>query len=89
MEYLKIIYLFDNTPDQPFEFRTKNRFERNDDSRGKYNTSSQIKFKTSMLKSSLCDYSDAYILVKGTITIASVLPQAVNPNNNNKDVVFD
>ena len=42
-----------------------------------------------MLKSSLCDYSNAYIIVKGTITIASVLPQAVNPNNNNKDVVFD
>ena len=34
------------------------------------NTSSQIKFKTSMVKSSLCDYSDAYILVNGTVTIA-------------------
>ena len=41
-----------------------------------------------MLKSSLCDYSDAYILVKGTITIAPVPPPAVNPNNNNKEVVF-
>ena len=42
-----------------------------------------------MLKSSLCDYSDAYILAKGTIKIASVPPPAVNRNNNNKDVVFD
>ena len=39
------------------------------DSRATYNTNSQIKFKTSMLKSSLCDYSDAYVLLNGTITI--------------------
>ena len=37
-------------------------------SRGVYNTNSDIRFKTTMLKSSLCDYSDAYILVKGRIT---------------------
>ena len=41
----------------------------NDDSHGMYNTSSQIRFKTSMLRSSLCDYSGAYKLVSGTITI--------------------
>ena len=41
-----------------------------DKSRGTYNVNSQIKFKTAMLKSSLCDYSDAYILAKGKITIA-------------------
>ena len=41
----------------------------NDESRGAYNAPSQIKFKTAMLKSSLCDYIDAYILVKRTITI--------------------
>ena len=39
------------------------------DSRATYNTNSQIKFKTSILKSSLCDYSDAYVLLNGTITI--------------------
>ena len=43
--------------------------EINDESRGKYNDEKQIRFKTTMLKSSLCDYSDAYILVKGKITI--------------------
>ena len=48
----------------------KNWVEINDESRGTYNVNSQIKFKTTMLKSSLCDYSDAYILVKRTITIA-------------------
>ena len=41
----------------------------NDDSRETYNVNSQIRFKTSMLKSSLCDYSNAYILVKGTTTV--------------------
>ena len=88
MEYQKLINLLDNTPNQPSKFRTKNRVKINDDVRGMNNTNSQIKFKTSMLNSSLCDYSDAYILVKETITIAPVPPTAVNPNNNNKEVVF-
>ena len=43
--------------------------EVNDESRGTCNVNSQIKFKATMQKSSLCDYSDAYILVKGKITI--------------------
>ena len=67
MEYEKIINLLKNTPNQPTKFRTKNWVEINDDSRGTYNTNSQIRFETSMLRSSLCDYSEAYILVSGTI----------------------
>ena len=59
MEYQKIINFLDNTPNQPTKFRTKNCLEINDDARGTYNTNIQIKYKTSMLKSSLCDYSDA------------------------------
>ena len=47
----------------------KNRVEIKDDPRGTYNKNSQIKFKTTMLNPSLCDYSDAYILVEGTIAI--------------------
>ena len=69
MEYQKIANLIDGTSNQQSKFRTKNWVEINDESRGTYNVSSRIKFKTTMLKSSLCDYSDAYILVKGTITI--------------------
>ena len=69
MEYQKIANLIDDTPNQPSKFRTRNWVEINYESRGLYNVNSQIKFKTTMLKSSLCDYSDAYILVKGTITI--------------------
>ena len=52
MEYQKIINMLVNTPNRPSKFRTRNSVEINDDSSGMYNTNSQIKFKTSMLKSS-------------------------------------
>ena len=83
----KNMNLLDNMPNQPTKFRTKNWIETNDDARGTYSTNSQIKFKISMLKSNLCDYSDAYILVKGTITVAQVLAPAA-PDNVGKEVVF-
>ena len=68
MEYQKIANLLDNASNQPSRFRTRNWVEVNDDLRGTY-TNADIKFKTTMLKSDLCDYADAYILVKDTITI--------------------
>ena len=73
MESQKIINLLDNASNQPSKFKSKNWVEINDESRGTYNTNSQIEFKTTMLKSSLCDYSDAYIyiLVKGTIALTN------------------
>ena len=61
--------LLDNASNQSSKFRTKNLVEINDESRGGYTTGSNIKFKTTMLKSSSFDYADAYILVKGTIAI--------------------
>ena len=69
MEYQKMINFLDNTPNQLPKFRTKNWIERNDQSKEMYNTNSGTGFKTTMLKSSLCDYSDVNILVKGRITI--------------------
>ena len=42
-----------------------------------------------MLKSSLCDYSDAYVLVKGTITIQNTAATEATPNNKNKQVKFE
>ena len=63
MEYQKIENLMDDASNQPSKFRTKYWVEINDESRKTYNVNSEIKFKTVMLKSSLCDYSDAYILV--------------------------
>ena len=65
MEYQKTINFLENAPNQPTKFRTKNWAEINDDWRRKYNTNSHIKFKTS----SLSDYGDAYVLVKGSIAI--------------------
>ena len=66
----------------------KNWVEVNDESRGTYNFNNQIKFKNTMLKSSLCDYSDAYILVKGTITVNNTAAADANTNNTNKKVTF-
>ena len=67
MEYQEIINLLDNTPNQSSKFKTKNWIEINDQWRGVYNVNSDIRFK--MLKSSLYNYNDGYILVKGEITI--------------------
>ena len=63
--------MLDNTPNQPTKFRRKNWVEINVDARGMYDINSQIKFKTSILRVSLCDYRDVYILVGGTITITA------------------
>ena len=60
-----MVNLLDNTSNQTSKFRTKNWVEIDDKSNGTYNTNTQIKFKTSVLKCSLCNYSDSYILVKG------------------------
>ena len=61
--------MLDSASNQPSKFGTSNWVEINDESRGDYTTDSDIKFKATMLRSSFCDYADAYILVKGTITI--------------------
>ena len=89
MEYKKIINLLDNTRNQN-KFRTKNWVEINDDSRGTYETNSQIKFKTLILRSSLCDYSDAYILLSGNITITGAGNDDIarQLDERNKGVIF-
>ena len=82
MKYQNITNLLNNTPIQPSKFRSKSWVEINDNACGRYNTNSQIEFKTSVRKSSLYYYSGAYILVKGTITIAA--KAGGNPNNGDK-----
>ena len=69
MEYQKIANLLNDESNKPSKFRTRNWVEINDEARGTYSPNKQIKFKTSMLRSSLCDYSDAYLLVKGNILL--------------------
>ena len=67
MEYQKIANLLNNASNKPSKFRTRHWVEINDDIRGTYSANKQITLKTAMLRSSLCHYSDAYILVKGNI----------------------
>ena len=83
MEYQKIANLLRDESNQASKFRTRNWVEINDVARGTYTPNKQIKFKTSMLRSSLCDYSDAYILVKGNITINNTAADGTAANNTN------
>ena len=73
---------------KPSQFRTKNWVEIDEDVRGVYSRNKQIRFKTSMLRSSLCDYSDAYILVKGNITVNDTAADGAAANNTNEKVIF-
>ena len=78
MEYQKNINLLDTTSDSVPRFITEKWIEVHDQPRSaesRYKPSKQIKFKTSPLQSDLCDYSDAYIVLKGTITVT-------DPDNN-------
>ena len=91
MEHQKVAKFLDkevalNVWNKPSKFRTRNWVEINDDIRGAYSPNKQIRFKTAMLKSSLCDYSDAYILVKGNITVNNTTAAA--HDNTNKKVIF-
>ena len=85
MEYQRIANLTDDTSNQSSKFRAKNWVEINDESIGKYNVNSQIKFKTTMLNSSLCDYSNAYILVKGKITITGTVADTATRQADERD----
>ena len=58
-----------------------------DDSHRTYGIGHPLRFKTSMIRSNLCDYSDAYIHVKGAITIPNIWTAAA-PDNRNKKVIF-
>ena len=78
--------MLDSASNQPSKFRTKNWVEINDESRGTYSVNRQIIFKTSMLRSSLCDYSDACILVKGNITVNNIAAEDAAANNTNKKI---
>ena len=60
----------------------------NDESKGRYDNSN-IRFKTSMIRSNLCDYSDVYILVKGTITVPNTAAAGVSVNNTNKKLILE
>ena len=74
-------------PNQTSKFRTKYWIEMNEDARGTYNANSEIRFKTSVLKSRLCVYSDAYILLSGTITAPK--REITTAPNNRKNIIIE
>ena len=78
MEYQKIINLLGNIPDQVPGFTTKKWVEVYDESGGTYDVNKEIRFKTPVLRSYLCDYNNAYIIVTGKITV-------INPNDDTYD----
>ena len=86
MEYQKIANLLNDGSNKPSKFR--NWVKINDDVKGVYSPNKQIRFKTIMLRSSLCDYSDAYILVKRNITVNNTAAAGAAANNTNKQVIF-
>ena len=88
MEYRKISNLINDALNQPSRFRRRNWVEINDEARGTYSPNKQIKFKTSMLRSSLCDYSDAYILVNENITVNNNADAGAAASNTNEKVIF-
>ena len=74
MEYQKITNLLGTTLDEIPRFITKKWVKVHDQSGSaddRYKPSKQIRFKTSILRSDLCDCSDAYIVVKGDITVTN------------------
>ena len=73
MKFQKIANFLDTTSDDKDlpRFVTKKWIEVYDQSEGNYNVNKEIRIKTSMLRSDLCDFSDAYIVVKRTITVTN------------------
>ena len=80
MEAQKIINLLDNTENEYSKFATKKWYVIDSESNGNYSKDEEIKFLTRSIESSLCDYSDAYILVTGDIT--------ATPNNAATQIIF-
>ena len=94
MKYQKIVTLLDNTPNPPSKFKTKICVKINDESQGTYNKDNQIRLKSSMLRSSLRDYSDIYIyiyiyiLVKRNTNVVNIAAQGQPNNGDSKKVTL-
>ena len=71
MEFQKITNFIDINSDNKYlpKFITKKWIEVYDQSEGNYNVNKEIRIKTSMLRSDLCDFNDEYIVVKGNIAV--------------------
>ena len=99
METQKIVNLLNGSDNENSKFATKKWYVIDSESKGNYSHENPIKFLTSSLESSLCDYSDAYILVTGNITVTKTiavpagspdgtLPQRKQPLDAATQVIF-
>ena len=73
MEFQKIAHMLNNVSNQSSKFRTKNWVEINDSVKGSYFPNKQIKFKATMIRSSLCDYSDVYVIILLLMVLLQVI----------------
>ena len=80
METQKIINLLNGSDNENSKFATKNWYIIDSESNSNYSHHNPIKFLTKSIESSLCDYSDAYVLVTGNINVTG--------GNNNTKVTF-
>ena len=80
METQKIVNLLNGSDNENAKFATKKQYIIDSESKGVYSHEDEIKFFTSSLESSLCDYSDVYILVTGNINVTG--------GDNNTKVAF-
>ena len=87
MKYQKIKNLLADTTNQPSKYKTLTWFEINDESKRRYDNSN-IRFKTSIISSNLCDYKDGYILIKGTIIARSTAAAGESVRNANRRFIF-
>ena len=76
METQKIINLLNGSDNENSKFATKKWYIIDNESKGNYSHHNPIKFLTKSIESSLCDYSDAYILVTGNITVTRTIAAA-------------
>ena len=81
METQKIVNLLNSSENEYSKFTTKKWYVIDSESKAVYSHENPIKFLTKSIESSHCDYSDAYVLVTGNITVANV--------DNNTKVVFE
>ena len=89
MEYQNMEHLLNDASNKSSKFRARNWVEIIDNIRGACSPNKQIRFKKAMLRSSLCDYSDSYILVKGNISVNNTAADgAAAANNTGKKVIF-
>ena len=84
MEYQKILNLIDRTFNSVPRFYTKKLIQVHDQSGESYNIGKQIRFKTSMLRSDIYGYSDAYIVITKTITVEG----ADNRDNHDRNLIL-